>query len=84
MILRRARAIATAALLLAAVPSPPPAAAQALRTAELRVDNDSFNFWIPSRRRPDTEYTHGTALTLGFDGAPSWAARLLETVVSGM
>jgi lipid A 3-O-deacylase len=78
--LRRALALATAALLLSAVPSPPPAAAQALRAAELRVDNDSFNFWIPSRRRPDTEYTHGASLTLGFDGAPSWAARLLGTV----
>jgi lipid A 3-O-deacylase len=80
--LRRAHAIATAALLLAAAPSPLPVAAQALRTVELRADNDSFNFWIPSRRRPDTEYTHGTALTLGFDGAPSWAARLLGTVAA--
>jgi lipid A 3-O-deacylase len=50
-----------------------PARAQGFAGWRFQVDNDYFDFWLPSRRRPDHNYTHGATLRAAYDAAPSWA-----------
>ena len=50
-----------------------PASAQTLSGVAFQVDNDYFDFWMPSRDRPDDNYTHGQLLRTVFNTAPRWA-----------
>jgi hypothetical protein len=49
-----------------------PAAAQTVSNFRFQVDNDYFDFWLPSHRRPDNNYTHGQIMGGDFDSAPQW------------
>lgn len=67
------RALAGAALLLAAVSAAPPgAAAQGVRAVEIATDNDAYNFWTPRAVRPDRDYTHGMWAAVEARTAPVW------------
>jgi hypothetical protein len=70
--LRRAAACALAALALAHAS---PGAAQ-VRAVRLTLDNDAYNFWVPSGTRPDEEYTNGMDASVEVAGGPLWARRL--------
>jgi lipid A 3-O-deacylase len=74
--MRWGRAAPAACAAIAATLGAAPLDGQAVRAAELRADNDYFNFWLPPAKRPDVEYTHGTALRLELGGAPAWVRRL--------
>lgn len=52
--------------------APERAAAQDFAGWRLQVDNDYFDFWLPSHRRPDHNYTHGANFRAAYDAAPSW------------
>ena len=49
------------------------ASAQTLAGFRFQVDNDYFDFWIPSHDRPDDDYTHGAVMRAVFNSAPHWA-----------
>ena len=53
----------------------PAASSQMLTRVDL--DNDSFNFWQPSPRRADREYTQGTRIARLWSTRSSLASRLL-------
>lgn len=63
----RASAAASLLGLLATLTVTPFLGAQEVETIRARMDNDYFNFWEAAPFRPDQEYTHGMALTLGMD-----------------
>jgi lipid A 3-O-deacylase len=42
----------------------------------LRLDNDSYNFWLAPGDRTDEEYTNGVVASLETLGAPWWGKRL--------
>jgi lipid A 3-O-deacylase len=48
------------------------AAAQASGAAQVRVDNDGFDFWKRPARRSDGEYTNGVRITTELGRAPLW------------
>src|SRR6266550_8723939 len=53
--------------------APARSGAQSFAGWRLQVDNDYFDFWLPSHRRPDHNYTHGANFRAAYDAAPSWA-----------
>jgi lipid A 3-O-deacylase len=67
--LRRALLTACAALLSAPVDH---VAAQVASARRFGVENDFFDFRPPPIRRPDYDYTHGTKVAVGTDGAWGW------------
>lgn len=69
--LRRIRFIAGAVALCCAA-APAFARAQTPITLEIRADNDAFNFWQSSPKRPDEEYTSGVRAALQLSGAAPW------------
>jgi lipid A 3-O-deacylase len=58
--------------LLAASAFSAPARAQSFAGWRLQVDTDYFDFWLPSHRRPDHNYTHGATFRAAYDDAPNW------------
>ncbi len=50
-----------------------PAQGHALAGVRLRMENDYFDFWLPSENRPDDNYTHGAASALLLNRVPHWA-----------
>ena len=46
--------------------------AQSPLAAQVRVDNDAFDFWLPPWNRPDEEYTSGVEASLRYAGNAWW------------
>src|SRR6266540_4897612 len=59
--------------LLAASTLSTPVHAQGFAGWRFQVDNDYFDFWLPSHLRPDHNYTLGATLRAAYDAAPAWA-----------
>jgi lipid A 3-O-deacylase len=74
MLPRASRHIVPALALLGALSTfNAPAQAQGFAGWRFQVDNDYFDFWLPSHKRPDHNYTHGATMRAAYDAAPTWA-----------
>ncbi len=51
--------------------------------AQIWVDNDYLNFWVPPDERDDVGYTNGVELSLVFEGSPAWLRRLAPKRLEG-
>ena len=49
-----------------------PASAQIVDDVRIEEGNAQLDFWLPARRRPDTELTNTTSLEIVTEGAPLW------------
>lgn len=49
-----------------------PAGAQRLEGVRVLDANGQIDFWLPARRRPDTDHTNGASVEMVFDGAIVW------------
>ena len=54
-----------------------PCHARAQHATQVVLDNDSFNFWQPPKRRADREYTQGTRVSVLIPTSGGFVARLL-------
>lgn len=68
---------AAAALSIACMPAP--AHAQAVPGTLIQGDNDALDYWLPTKQRPDGEYTNGLRFSLTRSVAPLWG-RLVRGV----
>ncbi|HEX8244521.1 MAG TPA: lipid A deacylase LpxR family protein [Longimicrobium sp.] len=68
------RGLVAAALAFVLAPAVP-ARAQ-VRDVRLVLDNDAYDFWIPTHTRPDHDYTNGVDLSVDVAGGALWAARI--------
>ena len=51
-----------------------PARAQHVTDVRVSDANGQFDLWIPTRKRPDDNYTNGAQLLVGVDGAVLWGS----------
>lgn len=57
--------------------APPAQAQQLARTVRFSVDNDFFDFWIPTHGRADNDYSQGMRVSWDDSGVPSKGKRLV-------
>src|SRR3569833_2111358 len=51
---------------------PFPAHAQAVPGTQVTGENDALDIWLPSKERPDGEYTNGLRVSISRSSAPLW------------
>jgi lipid A 3-O-deacylase len=64
------RALVAALAVIIALPFP--THAQAVPGAQVTGENDALDIWLPSKERPDGEYTNGLRVSISRSTAPLW------------